>query len=145
MKENQNIISLNSKEVPGISEVGGKGYSLIKLSSINLNVPPGIILTVNFFSSWTEKIKKLELYIQFLSLLQNDKNSTSKECSSILNKIKEWCLNNLSLSEDWYLEKISEFISILAKSFCKYLTITFLFTAKFELFFKNDKISGIFF
>ena len=100
MQENQNIISLNFKEVPDISEVGGKGYSLIKLSSINLNVPPGIILTVNFFSSWTEKIKKLELYIQFLSLLQNDKNSTSKECSSILNKIKEWCLNNLSLSEE---------------------------------------------
>ncbi|ORY36421.1 glutathione synthetase ATP-binding domain-like protein [Neocallimastix californiae] len=63
------IISLNSKELADISQVGGKGYSLIKLSSLNLNVPPGIVLT--------------------------PKNN---ECQIILNKIKDWSLNNLVLS-----------------------------------------------
>ena len=47
--ERKKIISLNSKYLPEISEVGGKGYSLIKLYSLNLTVPNGIILTVDFF------------------------------------------------------------------------------------------------
>ena len=52
MEENKNIICLNSKKIPEISEVGGKSYSLIKLSNLNLNVPNGIVLTVNFFNEW---------------------------------------------------------------------------------------------
>ena len=39
MEIESNIIHLNSKKIPEISEVGGKGHSLIKLSSLNLNVP----------------------------------------------------------------------------------------------------------
>ena len=100
MEEKKNIVPLNSKKLQEISEVGGKGYSLIRLSSIDLNVPPGIVLTVNFFKSWIETIKSSELYIQFLSLIKNDKNSNPKECPSLLNEIKEWCINNLVLSEE---------------------------------------------
>ena len=47
--ENKSIIPLNNKQLPEIGEVGGKEFSLIKLTSLNLNVPPGIILTVDFF------------------------------------------------------------------------------------------------
>ena len=95
MSENKNIVCLNSKELPQINEVGGKGYSLIKLSSLNANVPNGIVLTVNFFKDWIEKIKQSNLYIEFLEFLKKEDNS--KDCSLILNKIKEWCLNNLTL------------------------------------------------
>ena len=97
MTENKNIVCLNSKELPPISEVGGKGYSLIKLSSLNANVPNGIVLTVNFFKDWIEKIKQSNLYIEFLEFLKKEDNS--KDCSLILNKIKEWCLNNLTLDD----------------------------------------------
>lgn len=57
------IYPLNSKIIPEIGEVGGKGYSLIKLSSLDLNVPNGIVLTVAFFQNWIEEIKKSTLYI----------------------------------------------------------------------------------
>ena len=94
---NPNIISLYSKKLPEISEVGGKGYSLIKLNSFNLNVPNGIILSVNFFQDWINKIKNSNLYEKFLEILKKENNSD--ECSSILNQIKDWCLNNLLLNE----------------------------------------------
>ena len=94
---NETIICLNSKELPGIAQVGGKGYSLIKLSSLDLNVPPGIVLTVNFFKEWIKEIQKSDLYIKFLELLNKDKKTN--DCSSILNQIKEWCIQNLKLNE----------------------------------------------
>ena len=98
MNSNKNIIFLNSKNLPEISEVGGKGYSLIKLSSLNLNVPNGIVLTVDFFKDWIAKIKNSNLYKEFFGLLKKENNSN--ECSTILSKIKEWCLENLSLNEE---------------------------------------------
>ena len=98
MIDSKNIIFLDSKKLPEISEVGGKGYSLIKLNLLKLNVPNGIILTVNFFNEWIYKIKNSNLYKEFFELLKKDNNSN--DCSSILNQIKEWSLNNLLLSEE---------------------------------------------
>ena len=98
MKGNEIIVALNSKRLPEISEVGGKGYSLIKLSSLNLTVPNGIVLTVQFFNDWINKIKNSNIYKEFYELLQKDINSN--ECPLILNKLKEWCLNNLTLDKD---------------------------------------------
>ena len=97
MKESKKIIFLNSKKIPEISEVGGKGYSLIKLSSFNLNVPNGIVLTVDFFKDWINEIKNTSLYKEFLELLKNE--DTSNNCSIFLNKIKEWCLKNLIIQK----------------------------------------------
>ena len=90
----QNIIPLNTSKLPSISEVGGKGFSLVKLTSLNLEVPPGIILTVNFFSSWLNAIKSTPLYQTFL----NSKTSTDDEYKSMLDQIKSWSLSNLKLS-----------------------------------------------
>ena len=98
MKKNDIIIALNSKRLPEITEVGGKGYSLIKLNSLNLTIPNGIVLTVGFFNDWINKIKSSNIYREFYELLQKDKNSN--ECPLILNKLKEWCLNNLSLDKE---------------------------------------------
>jgi len=98
MEGNKKIYTLNSKILPEISEVGGKGYSLIKLSSLNLTVPNGIVLAVEFFHDWIDKIKSSNIYKEFYELLQKDINS--KECPLILNNLKEWCLSNLKLDEE---------------------------------------------
>ena len=102
----QNIIPLNTSNPPSISDVGGKGFSLVKLTSLNLNVPPGIILTVNFFSSWLTAIKSTPLYQTFL----NSKTSNDEEYKSILDQIKSWSLSNLKLSKN-DLENISKMLS----------------------------------
>ena len=98
MEGNKKIYTLNSKILPEISEVGGKGYSLIKLSSLNLTAPNGIVLAVEFFHDWINKIKSSNIYNEFYELLQKDINS--KECPLILNNLKEWCLSNLKLDEE---------------------------------------------
>ena len=55
-----------------------------------------------------------------------------------------WYKFNFSFSEENLRKKISEFISIAENKFCKYLIIDILFIAKFESFWRNDNISGIF-
>ncbi|MCP4177625.1 MAG: hypothetical protein GY756_07650 [bacterium] len=51
------IYKFPSNDTPALSEVGGKGLSLIKGSQSNLPVPPGFILTVSFFRPWLDKLK----------------------------------------------------------------------------------------
>ena len=105
MEIKPDIIHLNSNKIPLISEVGGKGHSLIKLSSLNLIVPNGIILTVNYFQDWIQTIEKSDLYNEFIThLKQNNLSKEDKACSEILNKIKSWCIDNLKLDENKKLE-----------------------------------------
>ena len=105
MEIKHDIIHLNYNKIPLISEVGGKGHSLIKLSSLNLIVPNGIILTVNYFQDWIQTIEKSDLYNEFIThLKQNNLSKEDKACSEILNKIKSWCIDNLKLDENKKLE-----------------------------------------
>ncbi len=60
-------IDNQSESIPEISKVGGKGYSLIKMTKIGLNVPPGFILSVNFFSEWIIEIKQSSIWNDFIS------------------------------------------------------------------------------
>ena len=38
-----------------IAEVGGKGYSLIRMAEAGLQVPPGAVLTTEFFAPWFDE------------------------------------------------------------------------------------------
>jgi len=40
-----------------IAEVGGKGYSLIRMAEAGLHVPPGAVLTTAFFAPWFDAIR----------------------------------------------------------------------------------------
>lgn len=62
---------LNLYQFPGsgsadLSEVGGKGWSLLKGSECGLPVPPGFILPVQFFLPWFESLKKTKEWTDFL-------------------------------------------------------------------------------
>ncbi|HVM73748.1 MAG TPA: PEP/pyruvate-binding domain-containing protein [Candidatus Paceibacterota bacterium] len=55
-----------SNEKPTLSEVGGKGLSLVIGSREGLPVPPGFILTVAFFEPWLSQLKATEAWKHFL-------------------------------------------------------------------------------
>lgn len=55
----------SSREV-AISEVGGKGLSLIEGSRAGFPVPPGFILSVDFFESWIHELKSTKEWSHFL-------------------------------------------------------------------------------
>ena len=92
--ENSNIIPFNSKIISDINIVGGKGYSLIKLTNFNYNVPPGIILTVEFFSEWMKSIQSSSYWPKLMNEIK-DLDKTEKNLLSII----EYGKSNLKLSE----------------------------------------------
>ena len=49
-------IPLSSSNAPSPAQVGGKAASLIRLSQGGFNVPPGIVLTAEFFRAWIDEI-----------------------------------------------------------------------------------------
>ncbi len=55
-------------------QVGGKGYSLIKMSNGGFPVPAGMVLSVNFFDNWIEEL----LSIENLRLLPTDSDEVLK-------------------------------------------------------------------
>jgi len=63
-----------------LGEVGGKGLSLLKSSRALLPVPPGCILTVDFFEAWFSQLKATGAWKRFLEA-END-FSTRCMCTS---------------------------------------------------------------
>lgn len=51
------LISFPGAEQTSIAEVGGKGYELIRMVKAGLPVPPGAVLTTNFFAPWFDEIQ----------------------------------------------------------------------------------------
>lgn len=65
-----------------LSEVGGKGYSLIKSSESGLPVPPGFVLPVEFFRPWLNRLKTTPQWAQFVS-------AKPDELRAVCNALKE--------------------------------------------------------
>ncbi len=96
-EDKKNFYNLNSYFLPTISEVGGKGFSLIKMTKAGLKVPPGFILTVNYFQTWTDELKLTNNWKDFINF------STEEEKMIHLNRLKNLCsdleFSNLQESE----------------------------------------------
>ncbi len=51
------IVWFPGTEQTTLVEVGGKGYSLIRMVEAGLPVPPGAVLTTEFFAPWFDEIQ----------------------------------------------------------------------------------------
>ncbi len=49
-----------------LSKVGGKGQSLIRMTQLGLPVPPGFVLTVEFFEPWMNELKLTDEWNNFV-------------------------------------------------------------------------------
>ena len=56
----------DSKDNPGVKEVGGKGLSLVQMTRKQFPVPPGFILKAGFFAPWFTTLKNTPAWQQFL-------------------------------------------------------------------------------
>ena len=95
MDESSNILSFNLEKLPDINIIGGKALSLIKLTNYKFNIPPGIILTSNFFEQWLNIIKSSPQYSKFTNEIK-DCDKTEQN----LKYIKEYGKINLKLTEN---------------------------------------------
>ncbi len=51
------VVSFPGARQSTLAEVGGKGYSLIRMAKAGLPVPPGAVLTTEFFAPWFDEIQ----------------------------------------------------------------------------------------
>jgi rifampicin phosphotransferase len=69
---------LYSKTEPLLKEVGGKGLSLIKMAGAGLPVPPGFVMTVEFFRPWLDALKAGSAWREFLAAKPEDYHQRCK-------------------------------------------------------------------
>lgn len=78
-------ISFPGAEQTILTEVGGKGYSLIRLVEAGLPVPPGTVLTTEFFKPWFDEIKVSSTWLALAEAMPD-------KWTSLCNELKESCL-----------------------------------------------------
>jgi phosphoenolpyruvate synthase/pyruvate phosphate dikinase len=79
-----NLVSFPGTKSCGIEKAGGKGFSLVKMAHAKLPVPPGYILTTDFFEPWFKQVKASSTWLE-LSI--DNQQSWSKLCE----QLKEQC------------------------------------------------------
>jgi pyruvate,water dikinase len=80
------------KSTPTNNEVGGKGYSLIKMSKAGLHIPPGFVLAVDFFKPWIDILKHTSSWKAYIE-------EGCRPTSDKISEIKAHC-TKLSLTEE---------------------------------------------
>jgi pyruvate,water dikinase len=90
------IYKFNEKASPKISEVGGKAYSLIKMSQANFPVPDGFVLSVEFFKPWFKQVENMDSWKSFLKA---DKDKLKNQCDAIKKECKSLKLSNQQKKE----------------------------------------------
>ena len=46
-----------STHLPGIDRIGGKAWSLLRMSAAGLSVPPSFVMDVDFFDPWIAEVR----------------------------------------------------------------------------------------
>jgi phosphoenolpyruvate synthase/pyruvate phosphate dikinase len=52
------VFSFASKDLPGLEQAGGKALALHQMTGAGMPVPPGIVLTVEYFNRWLDFLKQ---------------------------------------------------------------------------------------
>lgn len=56
------IYQFNEKEIPNVPQVGGKAKALMEMTGAGFPVPPGFVLSVEFFDDWLNQVKGSEAF-----------------------------------------------------------------------------------
>ena len=78
------IVSFPGTEQTTLAEVGGKGYSLIRMVEAGFPVPPGVVLTTGFFAPWFDEIQASATWTALA-------DATPDKWATLCNELKELC------------------------------------------------------
>ena len=78
------IVSFPGTEQTTIAEVGGKGLSLIRMTEAGLPVPPGAVLTTEFFEPWFDEIQASATWTALA-------DATPDKWATLCNELKGLC------------------------------------------------------
>lgn len=71
------IYNFNSKQIPSLSQVGGKAKALMETTQAGFPVPGGMALSVDFFKSWLEEVKGSQAFKVAM------KETTKEKCDEV--------------------------------------------------------------
>ena len=77
-------ISFPGTKQTTLAEVGGKGYSLIRMVEAGVPVPPGAVLTTEFFSPWFDEIQASSKWTALA-------DATPDKWATLCNELKGLC------------------------------------------------------
>ncbi len=66
------IIPFDSTQLPTLEQAGGKALALIEMTHIGMPVPPGFVLTVEFFKPWLETLNRSPLWTAMMTANANE-------------------------------------------------------------------------
>lgn len=69
------LYSFTTARTPGLTQVGGKGSSLIEMTRAGLPAPPGFVLATGFFQPWLEEVRAGSGWSTFVEALSADEPS----------------------------------------------------------------------
>jgi len=78
------IVSFPGTEQTTLAEVGGKGYELIRMVEAGLPVPPGAVLTTEFFAPWFDEIQASATWTALA-------DATPDKWTTLCNELKGLC------------------------------------------------------
>ncbi|MDZ4832308.1 MAG: PEP/pyruvate-binding domain-containing protein [Candidatus Melainabacteria bacterium] len=70
-----------------LNQVGGKGQSLIRMTQLGLPVPPGFVLTVEFFQDWLDTLKLTDEWKAFVS---SDVKDLKSRCDALKTRARQF-------------------------------------------------------
>lgn len=81
------IVPFPGAQAAQLSKVGGKGQSLIRMTQLGLPVPPGFVLTVDFFQDWLDSLKLTDEWKNFVS---SDVKDLKTRCDALKEKCRHF-------------------------------------------------------
>ncbi len=78
------LVSFPGTLQTNLAEVGGKGYELIRMLEAGLPVPPGVVLTTEFFAPWFDEIQGSATWTALAE-------ATPDKWATLCNKLKGLC------------------------------------------------------
>jgi rifampicin phosphotransferase len=86
------IFSFTSTEFLKVDQAGGKGLALMQMTAAGMPVPPGFVLTVQFFEPWIDRLRTSPAWVEIT-------NANNESIRQLAKKLQESC-HNLRFNEE---------------------------------------------
>jgi phosphoenolpyruvate synthase/pyruvate phosphate dikinase len=86
----ETIHPFSTSETPELTQVGGKGLSLILMTRAGLPVPPGFILPVSFFDAW---VSALRAKPEWAAMQKGDPGNIQQVTEDLKRLVRQFTLN----------------------------------------------------
>jgi pyruvate,water dikinase len=79
----QQIYAFETAGKPELAQVGGKGLSLIVMTQREMPVPPGFVLSLDFFAPWLDAVRQTAQWVRVVQAVDSAPETLKASCDAI--------------------------------------------------------------